>query len=321
VAIIKINLRMIRSLKSAGSRIGRLLAISTILVFLVAMTLSCNQPPRVRPVADQEHIERLIHSLPPDSEMRAELERGDRGYGTRYPWMHLMRTLGVRRAKVLTEFVWFFGPRLVQIQRVTFFKTYDSNCSQITDGEELRRIDAAGLTQALSDFAIAETSKSDWTHFEHRPHAVHGVSLIDVGDDEWLPMPNPVLVPRQTLDPLEKIMIDGNVTVLKATLASQHYSQDKLDFALMDASGHSGYACSIKPLVRAGANPNVTDNDGFTPLMLAAYAGVNENLTVLLDVGANTKRQNVFGQTALAVAQSRGYWKTSSALKEYIDSH
>src|SRR6266852_7471241 len=58
------------------------------------------------PIAGQEHIRQVVLSLSPDSEMRRDLERGDRGDGVRYAWMGQMKESGVRRAKVFLDFKW-----------------------------------------------------------------------------------------------------------------------------------------------------------------------------------------------------------------------
>jgi hypothetical protein len=288
---------------------------------VLGVALSCNQPSRVRQPADPEHIQQLVSSMPPDSELRNILERGGRGDGERYPWMDLMKHLGVRRARILTEFRWFLGPKLIHIKRVTFFNGYDSNCAQITDPAQLRQIDAAGLTKALSEFAAKETADSDWTYFEHRPKATHGISLINVGDDPWLPLATPRLYPAPDSKELESVMIDGNVTVLEKALSSSHYSQDELNSGLTYASEDADFACSIKLLVQAGVDPNVVDGRGWTPLMVAADAGATRNVKTLLDVGADPRRRNTVGENASSIAQTKGHGEIADILKERASSY
>lgn len=258
--------------------------------------------------------------MPADSELRGLLESGGRGDGERYPWMDLMKNLGVRRARVLTEFRWFLGPRFIHIKRVTFFDGYDSNCAQITDPEQLKRIESAGLTKALSEFAIKETAGSDWSYFEHRPKATHGISLINVGDDPWLPLTGPRLYPAPDNKELRSVTIDGNITVLKKALSMSHYSQDELESALRSASQNPDFACSIKLLVKSGADPNASDGRGWTPLMDAAYAGARRNVKTLLDVGADPKRRNACGEAASSVAWSKGHGDIAAILQERANS-
>lgn len=56
-------------------------------------------------------------------------------------------------------------------------------------------------------------------------------------------------------------------------------------------------------LLEHGANPNLADDAGLTPLMVAAQAGRLESARHLLAAGAERDRQNELGKTALAIAR------------------
>ena len=59
-----------------------------------------------------------------------------------------------------------------------------------------------------------------------------------------------------------------------------------------------GYPAIVILLLAAGANVDKQKNDGWTPLMLAAYNGKIEVVKELLKAGANKKLKNNNGYTA-----------------------
>jgi ankyrin repeat protein len=65
----------------------------------------------------------------------------------------------------------------------------------------------------------------------------------------------------------------------------------------------SSSAGIILALLKAGADPNATDDHGTTPLMIAAAAGQPEAVKILIDHGADVNaREGAHGQTALMFA-------------------
>ncbi|MDB5987725.1 MAG: ankyrin repeat protein [Nevskia sp.] len=83
---------------------------------------------------------------------------------------------------------------------------------------------------------------------------------------------------------------------------------DALDqTALIAAVSHNSIAC-VRLLLDHGADPKVTDNAGWTPLIFAAYfGGSDELLNLLLDRGADINAQNDRGITALYLASASGH--------------
>jgi ankyrin repeat protein len=68
-------------------------------------------------------------------------------------------------------------------------------------------------------------------------------------------------------------------------------------------------------LVAAGADVNVTDNTGWTPLMRATYAGHSDAIRALIDAGADVNATNIFGRTALTMAEVRSIEEVLAALQ------
>jgi hypothetical protein len=58
-------------------------------------------------------------------------------------------------------------------------------------------------------------------------------------------------------------------------------------------------------LLQAGADPNLRDNDGNAPILLAAISGFSEGVRVLLIVKARVDTPNNLGETALIKAVQR----------------
>ncbi|WP_432201879.1 ankyrin repeat domain-containing protein [Erythrobacter sp. W53] len=61
----------------------------------------------------------------------------------------------------------------------------------------------------------------------------------------------------------------------------------------------------IRFLTSRGANPNIEDNKGVTPLQIASGLGLVEGVEALIAAGANINKANVTGETALLSAVHR----------------
>ena len=71
----------------------------------------------------------------------------------------------------------------------------------------------------------------------------------------------------------------------------------------------------VRQLIQDGADVNAKEENGWTPLMLAAIENTTEALTVLLDAGADAKAKNDKGRTALNYARKNKKLKGTRALK------
>lgn len=79
-----------------------------------------------------------------------------------------------------------------------------------------------------------------------------------------------------------------------------------------------GHPELVKPLLKHGADPNGTDNNGRTALMWAAYDGCESAVPLLLQYGANPNLRDKDGHTALWVAQFMRSWEMARQLKRAV---
>jgi ankyrin repeat protein len=79
-------------------------------------------------------------------------------------------------------------------------------------------------------------------------------------------------------------------------------------------AAQSGHPKTIERLLEAGANLNVRDKEGQTPLYKAAKFGYSKTVEKLLDSGANPNLEDKDGKTALDVARTN---KIRELLKRY----
>lgn len=86
-------------------------------------------------------------------------------------------------------------------------------------------------------------------------------------------------------------------------------SQEMIDFANsvfgLARDGSGGGSEQLAAYLDGGLTPNLTNQNGDTLLMLAAYCEQPDNVRVLLEHGADVSRVNDKGQTALGAAVYR----------------
>lgn len=68
-------------------------------------------------------------------------------------------------------------------------------------------------------------------------------------------------------------------------------------------------------LLGMGADINVRDQDGRTPLMCAAAKGYADMVQVLIQNGADPKLENNVGESAMSMASMKGYTRVAKALE------
>lgn len=80
----------------------------------------------------------------------------------------------------------------------------------------------------------------------------------------------------------------------------------KLDAALLEAANDvdgKGRDGKLRALLESGADVNVQDGNGWTPLMIESMVGaISEAMKILIDYGAEVDLQNSEGNTALHIA-------------------
>ena len=72
---------------------------------------------------------------------------------------------------------------------------------------------------------------------------------------------------------------------------------------------------STKILVNSGADINAQDAKGYTPLMHAVLGGSLEAAKYLVSRKANTELKTIYGETALDIAENKGYKNTAAYLR------
>ena len=78
-----------------------------------------------------------------------------------------------------------------------------------------------------------------------------------------------------------------------------------------------GHTSTAGALVKAGANVEAKDNDGYTPLIIASAKGHLDTVTYLVkECGANVEAKAYDGNTALALAKKNG----KSDVEQYLRS-
>lgn len=150
--------------RSAGVAVALMLAFSAV--------ASDPQSSSDLPPAAQQHIQRLINGLSPDSNLRRDLMNGAHGDGVAKPWMIDMRQEGVKRALVwiAIEFDRRGKPKRMKIYRTDYFTTYEG-ASKVLDTERVTSIRTIGLEQKLTSAALENTARGFWTDVQRpRPH-------------------------------------------------------------------------------------------------------------------------------------------------------
>ncbi len=80
------------------------------------------------------------------------------------------------------------------------------------------------------------------------------------------------------------------------------------------AAARTGKILRLRALLGTGTDPNLTDKDGWTPLMRAAESGRVECVEALLEAKADVNLKNHGGASALLAASYMGHARTISVL-------
>jgi len=93
--------------------------------------------------------------------------------------------------------------------------------------------------------------------------------------------------------------------------------QDKDGYTPLHYAAWKGHLKVVELLLEHGANPNIQDKDGYTPLHYAAWKGHLKVVELLLEHGANPNIQKHDGETPLHLAVWEGHLKVVELLLEH----
>jgi uncharacterized protein len=90
----------------------------------------------------------------------------------------------------------------------------------------------------------------------------------------------------------------------------------KLQQRLMEAAGW-GDAKQVGAVLRAGADPNMTDRDGSTPLYRASVQNMADNVRVLVAAGADPNVESGTGEEGLPLCGAAS-WGHNATVRELL---
>jgi hypothetical protein len=83
-------------------------------------------------------------------------------------------------------------------------------------------------------------------------------------------------------------------------------------------AAEKGHTEMVKVLLEYGANPNMKNGNGSTPLSGATYYGCTDSVKVLLEYGADPNMKYGNGKTPLSLAAKKGHTEIVKILNQYI---
>ena len=111
---------------------------------------------------------------------------------------------------------------------------------------------------------------------------------------------------------------DVSEYLVRAGASINSRSLNQLKAAAIQSATAGGYRKIVKMLLDYGADPNIREQGGFTPLHAAAQNGDDEMIRILLYGGADLTISSHNGKTALDLAIDAGHEKATLLLGEGI---
>lgn len=270
-----------------------------------------NVPPlgASRPI-EPPQVAQLLAELPQCSILRTQLANRQYGSGIEQPYMKKMLLNGVKRAEIDVDSVWN-GKKPTNLVMVSqnYFSQYDGPDSQISDPVALKEIEASGLPEVLYSIARDRVLKAKvWRGPDPRLwFPKKKVSIVEFLANPWLQEDQVRLYPRyrsKMPNDLYDVATADDANRTAELLRLHNFKKQELDRALFFAAiSRYDNTTVINMLVRAGADPNVHNSDGDTPLMAAVARPCN--IQPLVSVGVPANARNKSGLTALDIARQQ----------------
>src|SRR3954466_3186498 len=108
-----------------------------------------------------------------------------------------------------------------------------------------------------------------------------------------------------------KRLLQGGVILAVPVVARAQRLYEDFVFAVANDR-----AAQVRELLQRGVDPNTTDKGGDPALLVAARAGYQDTLCVLLAGRATVDRANAYGDTPLKVAALNGHLEIVRMLRE-----
>ena len=109
-------------------------------------------------------------------------------------------------------------------------------------------------------------------------------------------------------------MVDGTRLLSLNVIPQLGVPLGTMTFDDLYISFKRGQVESLTEFLEAGGNPNLTNKNGWSLLMAAAFLGKSRIVEVILHNGAEVNLENKFGDSALALGAAKGHLKSVEAL-------
>lgn len=170
----------------------------TLLGFLLLFVTLVHQTNESRATIDPKidaHLQDVLRTLPEASTLYRELQNGARGDGIHYVWMDDMRRQGIKRViiQVNIQFGRSCKPKEMKVGKAFYYKGYNGESDIIVDADRIEQAKESGLEEKLSKVALQRAAQGSWVDVPRpKPQPFVGATSVELLDDEWLPLRQPL---------------------------------------------------------------------------------------------------------------------------------